>query len=179
MTVKLILLLLITSFFVSRASTDYAYDDYEEIPDSSPSTTEKTISTTSHILLTNEFGEEIKTENDIDPIKDQLEVMSNTFRKTINKIKTKHKKIEMVFLVDSSSSVGKFGGSEMNIIKSFKILIFTEPQGKDNFVNEINFVKRLLSDFNVSFNYTRVALITFSSRSKIVSDSFDTNLDLA
>jgi CUB/sushi domain-containing protein len=83
-------------------------------------------------------------ENDV--IKEQLDTMSNTFRNNVNKLKMKHKRIEMVFLVDSSSSVGK-----------------------ENFANEISFVKRLLSDFNVSFNYTRVALITFSSRSKIVS----------
>lgn len=147
MTVKLILMfVLITSFFVSRASTDYSYDDYEEIPDSSPSTKERTSTMSHHFLPNDADDEQTKTENDIETVKEQLEAMSNTFRKIFTKIKMKHKKIEMVFLVDSSSSVGK-----------------------ENFANEISFVKRLLSDFNVSFNYTRVALITFSSRSKIVS----------
>lgn len=142
MTVKLILMLgLITASCL--ASTDYAYDDYEEIPESSSDVSEVKSTTSPSIILEDEF-EQQKHENDV--IREQLEVMSATFRKTINKMKMKHKKIEMVFLVDSSSSVGK-----------------------ENFLNEISFVKRLLSDFNVSFNYTRVALITFSSRSKIVS----------
>lgn len=145
MTVKLILMfVLITNVLVCRASTDYpTYDDYEEIPDTASSTTQKS-STAISLLFEDDESERKKMENDV--IKEQLDVMSNTFRKIVNKLKMKHKRIEMVFLVDSSSSVGK-----------------------ENFVNEISFVKRLLSDFNVSFNYTRVALITFSSRSKIVS----------
>lgn len=145
MTVKLILtLLLITNFVVCNASTDYSYDDYEEIPDAVSSTTQKALTALIKLSLNDDYDERRKMENDV--IKEQLDTMSNTFRKIVNKIKMKHKRIEMVFLVDSSSSVGK-----------------------ENFANEISFVKRLLSDFNVSFNYTRVALITFSSRSKIVS----------
>lgn len=145
MTVKLILIfVLITIIFVSRASTDYSYDDYEEIPDSSSSSIVTTSTPSEN--LSNDVDQK-KSENDIETVKEHLDEMSNTFRKIIGKIKMKHKKIEMVFLVDSSSSVGK-----------------------ENFANEISFVKRLLSDFNVSYNYTRVALITFSSRSKIVSN---------
>lgn len=147
MTVKLILMfLLITNVFVRRASaTDYSYEDDEEIPDkSSTTTTEK--ASTSLLNLLPEIDDEDRAKMENDVIKEQLDTMSGTFRRIVNKIKMKHKRIEMVFLVDSSSSVGK-----------------------ENFLNEINFVKRLLSDFNVSFNYTRVALITFSSRSKIVS----------
>jgi hypothetical protein len=130
-------------------TTDYSYDEYEEISEapvvsSSTTTTTEKISLNVIIDVDKEDEERRKMENDV--IKTQLDVMSNTFRKIINKIKMKHKKIDMVFLVDSSSSVGR-----------------------ENFGNEISFVKRLLSDFNVSFNYTRVALITFSSRSKIVS----------
>lgn len=152
MTVKLILMLvLITNVFVCHASTDYSYDDYEEIPDTSPSSAAKASTTLISLINDDEDEDRQKTENDV--IKDRLEAMSNTFRKIINKIKMKHKRIEMVFLVDSSSSVGK-----------------------ENFANEISFVKRLLSDFNVSFNYTRVALITFSSRSKIVSDKSGHNI---
>lgn len=147
MTVKLILMFsLITSVFVCRASTDYSYDDYEEIPNALSSTTEKSSTTLINLILDEDDEERKKMENDV--IKERLDTMSTTFRKIVNKIKMKHKRIEMVFLVDSSSSVGK-----------------------ENFANEISFVKRLLSDFNVSFNYTRVAVITFSSRSKIVSKS--------
>lgn len=145
--------LLIININVGHAgnSTDYSYDDYEEISEAPQTvlltTSTATTTTTEKILIENEDDEERKkVENDI--IKTQLDVMSETFRKIVNKIKMKHKKIDMVFLVDGSSSVGK-----------------------ENFGNEISFVKRLLSDFNVSFNYTRVALITFSSRSKIVSFS--------
>lgn len=149
MTVKLILMVvLITSVLVCHASTDYSYDDYQEIPDTSPSSAAKTSTTPINLINDEDDEDRQNTEND-NVIKDRLDAMSNTFRKIINKIKMKHKRIEMVFLVDSSSSVGK-----------------------ENFANEISFVKRLLSDFNVSFNYTRVALITFSSRSKIVSDNF-------
>jgi sushi, von Willebrand factor type A, EGF and pentraxin domain-containing protein 1 len=41
--------------------------------------------------------------------------------------------------------------------------------GKKNFKNEIKFVKKLLGDFIVSKNYTRVAVVTFSSVAKVVS----------
>lgn len=150
MTVKLILMsLLITNVFVCHASTDYSYDDYEEIPDT---TTALTISITpeaiSNLVPDDDTDNEERRKMDNDIVKEQLDQMSATFRKIVNKLKTKYKRIEMVFLVDSSSSVGK-----------------------ENFANEISFVKRLLSDFNVSFNYTRVALITFSSRSRIVSQT--------
>lgn len=143
MSVKLILMFLLTmNVFVCRASTDYSYDDDEENPVEADAALKT--ATTQRILIAKEDDEERnKIENDV--IKEQMDVMSSTFRRIITKIKMKHKRIEMIFLVDSSSSVGK-----------------------ENFANEISFVKRLLSDFNVSFNYTRVALITFSSRSKIV-----------
>lgn len=150
--ITLICLLIININVGHAAASDYTYDEYEEISETpQPAILSTTTTTTEKVALTvisidddKEDEERRKIENDV--IKTQLDLMSNTFRKIINKIKIKHKKIDMVFLVDSSSSVGK-----------------------ENFGNEISFVKRLLSDFNVSFNYTRVALITFSSRSKIVS----------
>jgi len=148
MAMKLILIsLLITNVFVCHAANDY--DDYEEIPEQSLQLSKAVSLTTprpaKEFFLDDEEEEKRKKmENDV--LKAQLDNMSQIFRKTVTKIKTKHKKIDMLFLVDASSSVGK-----------------------ENFANEISFVKRLLSDFNVSFNYTRVALITFSSRSKIVS----------
>lgn len=145
MTVKLILIfLLITN--VCHAS-DYSFEEYEEIPDASSSTAETSSTTLISVLTNDDEDDDLRRhENDVLLEKEQLDVMSAAFRKSINKLKMKHKRIEMIFLVDSSSSVGK-----------------------ENFANEISFVKRLLSDFNVSFNHTRVALITFSSRSKIVS----------
>jgi von Willebrand factor type A domain len=47
---------------------------------------------------------------------------------------------DLVFLVDSSASVGA-----------------------DNFYNEIKFIRKLLADFTVSMNTTRVVVITYSS----------------
>lgn len=79
-------------------------------------------------------------------LQNEIDLLSNTFKKTIQNIKEKYKKVDILFLIDASSSVGKV-----------------------NFLNEINFAKRLLSDFNVSYNYTRTSLISFSSKGKIVS----------
>ncbi|XP_062536901.1 sushi, von Willebrand factor type A, EGF and pentraxin domain-containing protein 1-like [Armigeres subalbatus] len=91
------------------------------------------------LTMSNEI---IKNENSV--IKGKVDRLSGTFKKSVEKIKTKHKRVDIVFLIDASSSVGKA-----------------------NFYSEIKFVKKLLSDFNVSYNYTRVAVITFSSQMKI------------
>ncbi|KAL3867863.1 hypothetical protein ACJMK2_040709 [Sinanodonta woodiana] len=55
-----------------------------------------------------------------------------------------NKQIDLIFLVDSSTSVGK-----------------------NNFIEEVKFVKKLLSDFTVDTNHTRVSVITFSSRERV------------
>lgn len=55
-------------------------------------------------------------------------------------------KLEMVFLVDASSSVGE-----------------------ENFDSELKFVKKLLADFTISSDHTRVAIVTFSSIGQVVS----------
>lgn len=150
MSMKLIFLfLLITStrFLSCHTQSDYLYDDNydEEIPDSTPSIESITLT---NLVKEADDGGLNSIENETDGL-DRLEKMSMSFRKIVKKLKTKHKKLEIIFLIDASSSVGK-----------------------ENFQNEISFVKRLLSDFNVSFNYTRVALITFSSKSKIVKISY-------
>ncbi|XP_033101174.1 sushi, von Willebrand factor type A, EGF and pentraxin domain-containing protein 1-like isoform X2 [Anneissia japonica] len=54
--------------------------------------------------------------------------------------------LELVFLVDSSASVGK-----------------------TNFFNELKFVKKVLADFVVSYWSTRVAVITFASRTRVLN----------
>jgi len=61
-----------------------------------------------------------------------------SLRRTVNS------KVELVFLVDESSSVGAA-----------------------NFDNELKFVKKLLADFTVDTYTTRVALITFSSPNRV------------
>ncbi|XP_037922099.1 sushi, von Willebrand factor type A, EGF and pentraxin domain-containing protein 1-like isoform X3 [Hermetia illucens] len=71
--------------------------------------------------------------------------INRNFKTAIDDIKRKAKRVDMVFLIDSSSSVGK-----------------------ENFISETKFVKKLLSDFNVSYNYTRVALVTYSSQGKVI-----------
>lgn len=77
--------------------------------------------------------------------KSKVDLLSAVFKKNIDKLKSKHKRLDIVFLIDSSSSVGKV-----------------------NFESEIKFVKKLLSDFPVSYEYTRVAIVTFSSQAKII-----------
>ncbi|XP_031635123.1 sushi, von Willebrand factor type A, EGF and pentraxin domain-containing protein 1-like isoform X2 [Contarinia nasturtii] len=71
--------------------------------------------------------------------------LSTILKSTIHRIRQQFKKMDIVFLIDSSSSVGK-----------------------TNFRSELKFVTKFLSDFNVSFNYTRVSIVTFSSQEKIV-----------
>lgn len=54
--------------------------------------------------------------------------------------------VDLIFLVDSSASVGQ-----------------------DNFHNELKFIKKLLADFTVSLNATRVAIVTFSSVDRVLA----------
>lgn len=58
---------------------------------------------------------------------------------------TPHQKVDLVFLVDSSASVGE-----------------------TNFANELRFVTKLLADFTVDQNSTRIAIISYSSPSRLV-----------
>lgn len=88
-------------------------------------------------------------ENDPVAIKSKVNELSAVLKNTIHRIRSMFKKLDIVFLIDSSSSVGKL-----------------------NFHNELKFVVKFLSDFNVSFNYTRVSIVTFSSQGKIVCWSF-------
>lgn len=78
--------------------------------------------------------------------KSKVDILSRLFKNSVNRLRQKTKRVDLVFLIDSSSSVGK-----------------------TNFLSEIKFVKKMLADFNVSYNYTRVAIVTFSSQGKIVS----------
>ena len=67
-----------------------------------------------------------------------LKLHIQSLRRTVNS------KVELVFLVDESSSVGAA-----------------------NFDNEVKFVKKLLADFTVDTYTTRVAVITFSSPNRV------------
>lgn len=78
-------------------------------------------------------------------VEKKVNELSTVLKSTIHRIRQQYKKMDIVFLIDSSSSVGK-----------------------SNFRSELRFVIKFLSDFNVSFNYTRVSIVTFSSQEKIV-----------
>ncbi|KAL4236643.1 biological adhesion [Mactra antiquata] len=78
--------------------------------------------------------------------KSKVETLGKVLKGHIMELKsTANKEIDLIFLVDSSASVGK-----------------------DNFKEEIKFVKKLLSDFTVDVNHTRVSVITFSSRDRVI-----------
>lgn len=81
-------------------------------------------------------------------IETKVNELSGLLKRTIHRIRQLYKKIDVVFLLDASSSVGK-----------------------SSFLSELKFVRKFLSDFNVSYNYTRVSLVTFSSQGKIVSEN--------
>ncbi|XP_068228821.1 sushi, von Willebrand factor type A, EGF and pentraxin domain-containing protein 1-like isoform X2 [Palaemon carinicauda] len=83
-------------------------------------------------------------ENEI--IKSKVEVLGEILKHHVERLRqVPEQRIELVFLVDASASVGA-----------------------ENFFNEIKFVKKLLADFAVSYNQTRVAVITFSSKNKVI-----------
>ena len=78
--------------------------------------------------------------------KTKVETLGSVLKRHIQDLKeTSNKQVDIIFLVDSSTSVGKH-----------------------NFIDEIKFVKQLLSDFTVDVNHTRVAVITFSSSQRVV-----------
>lgn len=76
----------------------------------------------------------------------RMDELGAVLKRHIAKLRTVNK-TELVFLVDSSASVGA-----------------------DNFLNELRFVRKLLADFTVSVDMTRVALVTFSSKTKVVRE---------
>lgn len=119
---------------------DFSYVDLDEDDDYMANVTESTDTT-------DEFAEmiELTTKTDLIAIESRIEELSTILKETIHRIRQQFKKMDIVFLIDSSSSVGK-----------------------SNFLSELRFVIKFLSDFNVSFNYTRVAVVTFSSQEQIV-----------
>lgn len=83
--------------------------------------------------------------DEIHAVDARIHELSAVLKQTIHRIRQQYKKMDIIFLIDSSSSVGK-----------------------SNFHSELRFVIKFLSDFNVSYNYTRVSILTFSSQEKIV-----------
>lgn len=121
-------------------SSETASDYFSDI------TTSIDLASTPHSAMTPiEFGSEnLVTTSPLIAIK--VNELSVVLKRTIHRIRQRYKKIDVVFLLDASSSVGK-----------------------RSFLSELKFVRKFLSDFNVSYNYTRVSLVTFSSQGKIVS----------
>ncbi|XP_063994064.1 sushi, von Willebrand factor type A, EGF and pentraxin domain-containing protein 1-like [Diachasmimorpha longicaudata] len=70
--------------------------------------------------------------------------LANVLRKNIDDVRMDFDRAEIVFLVDTSSSVGE-----------------------ENFRSELNFVRKLLSDLRVEQTATRVAVITFGDKRMI------------
>ncbi|KAL0970174.1 hypothetical protein UPYG_G00238360 [Umbra pygmaea] len=76
----------------------------------------------------------------------KVERLGQTFKKNVRTLREKSARLDLVFLVDESSSVGA-----------------------NNFLSELRFVRKLLSDFPVAPEDTRVALVTFSSKTHVVT----------
>lgn len=76
----------------------------------------------------------------------KVERLGRAFRSRVRRLRELSDRLELVFLVDESSSVGQ-----------------------TNFLNELKFVRKLLSDFPVVSTATRVAIVTFSSKNNVVA----------
>ncbi|KAI8509313.1 hypothetical protein Bbelb_131610 [Branchiostoma belcheri] len=84
---------------------------------------------------------------DPDSPRTKVEILGEIFKKHVQRLRqTENQTVELVFLVDSSASVGN-----------------------ENFNSELRFVKKLLADFTLAENAARVAIVTFSSRNKVVN----------
>lgn len=76
----------------------------------------------------------------------KVDILGAVLKQQVEELRqVQDRQVELVFLVDSSASVGA-----------------------ENFFNELKFVKKLLADFTVEYDATRVALVTFSSRNRVV-----------
>ncbi|CAB4066558.1 CSMD [Lepeophtheirus salmonis] len=72
--------------------------------------------------------------------RNKLSRLGDILRNHVTRLRANNPETDLVFCVDSSASVGP-----------------------TNFYDEIKFIKKLLADFTVSVNTTRVAIITYSS----------------
>ncbi|XP_034532135.1 sushi, von Willebrand factor type A, EGF and pentraxin domain-containing protein 1 isoform X3 [Notolabrus celidotus] len=76
----------------------------------------------------------------------KVERLGQEFKRNVRELREKSSCLDLVFLVDESSSVGA-----------------------NNFLSELRFVRKMLSDFPVAPENTRVALVTFSSKTHVVT----------
>ncbi|XP_023320541.1 sushi, von Willebrand factor type A, EGF and pentraxin domain-containing protein 1 [Eurytemora carolleeae] len=78
--------------------------------------------------------------------RNKVDMLGYLLKKHVSKLRSgDNYEADLVFLVDSSASVGA-----------------------DNFYNEIKFIRKLLADFTVSYNSTRVVIITYSSVNQVI-----------
>uniref|UniRef100_A0A3Q2PYT7 Sushi, von Willebrand factor type A, EGF and pentraxin domain containing 1 n=1 Tax=Fundulus heteroclitus TaxID=8078 RepID=A0A3Q2PYT7_FUNHE len=76
----------------------------------------------------------------------KVERLGQAFKRNVRELREKSACLDLVFLVDESSSVGS-----------------------NNFQSELRFIRKMLSDFPVAPENTRVALVTFSSKTHVVT----------
>ncbi|KAJ8262626.1 hypothetical protein GJAV_G00168500 [Gymnothorax javanicus] len=76
----------------------------------------------------------------------RVERLGLAFKHSVRQLRERSARLDLVFLVDESSSVGA-----------------------TNFLSELRFVRKLLSDFPVVPSATRVALVTFSSKTHVLA----------
>lgn len=76
----------------------------------------------------------------------KVERLGQAFKRNVRELREKSSCLDLVFLVDESSSVGA-----------------------NNFLSELRFIRKMLSDFPVAPEDTRVALVTFSSKTHVVT----------
>lgn len=119
------------------AASDELYANATDLPENEFTTNARPL-LSEHTIKTISVDDALAAESKVHELSAVLKI-------TIHRIRQQYKKMDIVFLIDSSSSVGK-----------------------SNFRSELKFVTKFLSDFNVSFNYTRVSIVTFSSQEKIV-----------
>ncbi|XP_043472287.1 sushi, von Willebrand factor type A, EGF and pentraxin domain-containing protein 1-like isoform X2 [Leptopilina heterotoma] len=74
----------------------------------------------------------------------KINFLAEILKNYVDQLRTNLEQVDLVFLVDASSSVGL-----------------------ENFKSELNFVKKLLSDFTVEPSGTRVAIVTFAGRKNV------------
>ncbi|KAG7203366.1 hypothetical protein KM043_013441 [Ampulex compressa] len=77
-------------------------------------------------------------------LRNKADVLSRFLKFHIDRIRNQTDQVDLVFLVDASGSVGA-----------------------ENFQSELNFVKKLLSDFTVKSTAARIAVVTFGGRRNI------------
>lgn len=122
----------------ATVASDEMYANVTDMPDYESATNDIGPPLTGNPIKTNTIDDVLAAES-------KVQELSAVLKTTIHRIRQQYKKMDIVFLIDSSSSVGK-----------------------SNFRSELKFVTKFLSDFNVSVNYTRVSIVTFSSQEKIV-----------